>query len=192
MAENRHSIMLEKPPNTRMFNVPPSGQKCHQSASVSAPPMPSITVNIPDILGSHVAHSNLQPSWSLPIASDPADYIDKPWPTLHDFLHSIEGKDRHKHDFTSHAAALREQEILGPDDIARCSVDELHDWCNIPIRKAKLLAAEGQRVTEEVKLEVRACKHRQDHWFTYRIHIKLYRITTVLEKALTIINSNRV
>ena len=106
MAENQCSVTLEKPPNTRMFDVPPSGQKHHQSASASAPPMPSIMVNILDMLGSCVAHLDLRPSQSPPIASDPADYINEPWPTLHDFLHSIKGKDRHKCDFISHAAAL--------------------------------------------------------------------------------------
>jgi hypothetical protein len=109
IPEDKCSVTLEKPPNTRMFDVPPSGLKHHQSistASISATPMPSITVNIPDMVGSCMAHASQQQSQSPLIASDPADYIDEPWPTLHDFLCGIKGKDRHKCDFISHEAAL--------------------------------------------------------------------------------------
>jgi hypothetical protein len=125
--------------------------------------MPSITVNIPDMLGSYNPHSSLQRGRSPPIASDPADYIDEPWPTLHQFLSDVQLRDRHKRDLVSHEAALREQEILGPDDIARCSADELHDRCNIPVGTAKLLVDEGQRVTQRVKSEARARKRKRDH-----------------------------
>jgi hypothetical protein len=156
-------VTLETPLNNRMFDVPPSGQSCHQSSSAStlAPTMPSITVNMPDILGSYKSHSSLRQSQSPPIASDPADYIDEPWPTLDDFLHGIQEWDRHKQDLTIHEAALWEQEILGPDDIARCSADELHDRCNIPTGTPKLLIAEGKRVTQQVKLEAQVCKCRR-------------------------------
>jgi len=154
-------VTLETPLNNRMFDVPPSGQSHCQSLSASVPTIPSITVNMPDILGSYKSHLSLQQSRSPPIASDPADYIDEPWPTLDDFLHGIQERDRHKRDLTIHKAALREQEILGPDDIARCSADELHDRCNIPIGTAKLLVAEGQRVTQQVKSEAQVRKRRR-------------------------------
>jgi hypothetical protein len=140
-------VTLDTPPNNRMFDVPPSGQSRCQSLSASVPTIPSITVNMPDISGSYKSHSSLWQSWSPPITSDPADYIDEPWPTLDDFLHGIQEQDRHRQDLTIHKAALWEQEILGPDDITRCSADKLHDQCNIPIGTAKLLVVKGQRVT---------------------------------------------
>ena len=165
LIEGECTMTLETPPNNKMFDVPPSGHKRRQSASASAsvPPMPSITVNIPDMLGSYNPHSSLQRGRSPPITSDPTDYIDEPWPTQHEFLSDVQLWDRHRQDLMSHEAALHEQEILGPDDIARCSVDELHDQCNIPVGTAKLLVDEGQRVTQQVKSEAHAHKCKQDH-----------------------------
>ena len=56
---------------------------------------------------------------------------------------------------------LHEQEILGPNDVVRCSADELHERCSIPIGTAKLIVAEGVWVTQEVKSEARACKRQK-------------------------------
>jgi hypothetical protein len=69
-------------------------------------------------------------------------------------------KDRHRRDLISHEETLQNQEILGPDDIARCSAEELHETCVIPLGTAKLLVAEGQRVSQDVKSESRARKHQ--------------------------------
>jgi hypothetical protein len=74
----------------------------------------------------------------------------------------VETKDRHHRDLVSHEATLRNQEILGPDDIARCSADDLHKSCGIPLGTARLLVAEGQRVSEAVKSEAREKKRRRE------------------------------
>ncbi|KIM81298.1 hypothetical protein PILCRDRAFT_89253 [Piloderma croceum F 1598] len=61
------------------------------------------------------------------------EMLHPPWPTLDDFLCGIQEQDKHKRDLTIHKVALGEQEILGPDDIAKCLADKLHDRCNIHI-----------------------------------------------------------
>jgi hypothetical protein len=123
--------------------------------------MPNVVVNIPDFTAMHPAHNSLRQSPTPHITSDPADYIDEPWPSLHNFLLNASTKDRHKRDFISHKETLRNQEILRPDDIVRCSAEELHETCAIPLGTAKLLVAEGQRVSQHVKSEAQACKCQQ-------------------------------
>jgi hypothetical protein len=144
-----------------MFDVPSSAQRGRKlvPTPTPTPSIPSIIVNIPDAMASHhLPYRSLHRSRSPHIASDPADYYNELWPSLHKFLLSVQSKDRHNRDLMSHEVMLREQEILGPDDIARCSVDELHQTCNIPIGTVKLLIAEGQHVSEAVKSDARAQK----------------------------------
>ena len=110
--------------------------------------MPNIVVNFPEWAAGPFSQNSAKQSWSRtpPLQSDPADYNDKPWLSLHDFLLSLELKDRHHRDLVSHKATLQDQEILGPDDIARCSADDLHKSYGIPLGTTKLLVAEGNQV----------------------------------------------
>ena len=89
----------------------------------------------------------------------PSDYIDEPWPTLHNFLCGIKGKDRQKVTSSLMKQPFKKKKFLGQ---TRCSADELHDQYNIWIA-AKLLMTKGWKVTEEVKSEAQARKHRQEY-----------------------------
>jgi hypothetical protein len=144
-----------------MFDPLPLSQKSRQlGVSTMAPAIPTITINMPESAYAAPPHANLCHSHSPAIASDPVKYINKPWSSLSDFLSQMTSNDCHGHDFTMYKQALSREEILGLDDLAKCTVEELHSTCTIPMGSAKLLAEEGKCINDKFKAEAKACKHQ--------------------------------
>ena len=161
LPENDRKVTLENPPSTHMFDVPPSVQKRGKSTSAMTSSIPQMILNMPDM-------QTLQQPWQSPcwsqtphIASDPADYNNKPWPSLHEFLCDVQVRDCHGCDPVSHEQMLCEQEILGPNDVTRCSTDELHEHCSIPIGTAKFYCGRRCMGYSRSQIRVHACKHQK-------------------------------
>jgi hypothetical protein len=123
------------PPAHKMFDPLPSSQKSHQlGASTMAPAMPAITINMPQSAYAALPHANLCCSHSPAIVSNPIEYVNEPWPSPHDiFLSQMTSNDRHSHDFTMYEQALLREEILGPDDLVKCTAEDLHSTHTIPM-----------------------------------------------------------
>lgn len=154
--EETRSVTLEQPPDTRMFDIPPSGKarESKPAAGASTPSVPSIVINMPDMSGSRSHRRSPMPS------SDPIDPHEESWPSLIDFLQKCTDDDRHKRDFAAYQAKLEDEEFRGPDDIVNCKVEEL-SACGIPLGVGKYLIAQADKTRRSVKADARARKRQR-------------------------------
>ena len=177
LPASERTVTFDSPPNTCMFDIPPSGRghsgPSHHSSSGSTSSLgtPPIIINLPESLGLTMAPgaSNNSPMQDRPslttepseVLSDPADYADKPWPTLTEFLLSCQEKDRHHRDFLQYSITLETSDLLGPDDIEKQTTTSLQGQCDISLGAAQFLLDKACRVCNEVKAGKRAAKRRR-------------------------------
>jgi hypothetical protein len=148
-----------------MFDIPPLGQSHSSGTSSNSTPtlvLPNgvapVIINMPDFMGGYIKKRSPLPS------SDPVDYFNEPWPSLRELLACTQETNQHNQNFTTYESHLNEQELFGPDNIEKCSAEDLYKMCNIPAGVCLHLIAEAQWVCKEVKSK--ACKtkcRRIDH-----------------------------
>jgi hypothetical protein len=159
------TVTYKRPPQNRMFDIPPSGRSRSSGTSSNSTPTPvlpngvaPVIINMPDFMGGYSKKRSPLPS------SDPVDYFDEPWPSLMELLTRAQETDWHNRNFTTYESHLNEQELFGPDDVEKCSAEDLYKMCDIPAGAGLHLIAEARRVCKEVKSKARETKCRRiDH-----------------------------
>ncbi|KAH9972664.1 hypothetical protein BJV74DRAFT_953891 [Russula compacta] len=158
LPEDNQTVTYNSPPNNHMFDVPPAAHHGKTTAATPSSATPPIIINMPEGLVPSQPHRR-----SPPPSSDPFDYLNEPWPTLQELLTHAQKADRHHRDFTIYEHRLVEQELYGPDDIEKCSAEELFRLCDIPAGAAKHLISEAKRISRAVRSDVKERKRcRED------------------------------
>ncbi|KAL6305633.1 hypothetical protein BKA93DRAFT_748894 [Sparassis latifolia] len=116
LPEMERTVTYTHPLNNRMFDAPSTSM-----------PVPPIIINMPEMSGSH-KHLMVSPS-----SSDPVNSADAPWPSLTDFLLHAVTVDCHSRNYPAYEPGLCQADLLGPDDIEKCTEEELKKHCDIPI-----------------------------------------------------------
>ncbi|KAJ7580848.1 hypothetical protein C8J56DRAFT_896203 [Mycena floridula] len=155
------TITLTKPPANRMFDPDQVGTRTVKPKVPDAVPppniVPNIVINMPNIPGVtvpatpvHHRHASLQPSSGGFEAAAQGE-----WPTLAKFLDDCSEHNNWKRDFSAlYQGTLEENDLRGPDDIARCTVAELKD-CGIPLGAAKFLLDAAERLKKKIVADVK-------------------------------------
>jgi hypothetical protein len=71
--------------------------------------------------------------------------LDASLPSLRDFLTMCTERDRHQRPFVNEEARLVGCGILGPDDLVRCSTEEIQT-CGISLGSVKFMVEEAHRM----------------------------------------------
>ncbi|KAL6302665.1 hypothetical protein BKA93DRAFT_827183 [Sparassis latifolia] len=158
LPEMERTVTYTHPPNNRMFDVPLSFRHQHAPSVSKAPstsmPVPPIIINMPEMSGSH-KHLIVSPS-----SSDPVNPADAPWPSLTDFLLHAVTVDRHSRNYPAYEPGLRQADLLGPDDIEKCTEEELKKHCDIPIGAGRFLIHEAKLVCKQIRQQAQIPQKR--------------------------------
>lgn len=93
------------------------------------------------------------------VQSSPITSLDLFLPSIDTFLLECQRIDAHHRDFLAYQAALLNEGILGPDDVAAIGFRLLSERCGIPLGAASFLDREAERVVGEARKHAHKAHH---------------------------------